>query len=95
MNESPGCFQRKAGSRLWARGDRQEVFFQKLSPQPLASRHREAVMIAIIDYGMGNLRSVHKAFAAVGHDAIVTRDSHVLNKPAILSFLESGLSLTA
>jgi glutamine amidotransferase len=41
-------------------------------------------MIAIIDYGMGNLRSVHKAFAAVGHDAVVTRDSRVLNKASHL-----------
>jgi len=31
-------------------------------------------MIAIIDYGMGNLRSVSKAFEAVGHRAVVTRD---------------------
>ena len=31
-------------------------------------------MIAIIDYGMGNLRSVFKAFEAVGHQAVVTRD---------------------
>ena len=31
-------------------------------------------MIAIIDYGMGNLRSVHKAFEAVGQRAVVTRD---------------------
>lgn len=31
-------------------------------------------MIAIIDYGMGNLRSVSKAFEAVGHKAVVTRD---------------------
>ena len=31
-------------------------------------------MIAIIDYGMGNLRSVWKAFEAVGHQAVVTRD---------------------
>ena len=30
-------------------------------------------MIAIIDYGMGNLRSVQKAFEAVGCDARVTR----------------------
>lgn len=36
-------------------------------------------MIAIIDYGMGNLRSVHKAFAAVGHDAVITREATVLN----------------
>ena len=32
-------------------------------------------MIAIIDYGMGNLRSVQKGFEAVGAEAIVTRDS--------------------
>ncbi len=32
-------------------------------------------MIAIIDYGMGNLRSVQKAFEAVGHEAVVTRDA--------------------
>jgi len=31
-------------------------------------------MIAIIDYGMGNLRSVQKAFEGMGHKAIVTRD---------------------
>jgi glutamine amidotransferase len=31
-------------------------------------------MIAIIDYGMGNLRSVQKGFERVGHHAEVTRD---------------------
>lgn len=31
-------------------------------------------MIAIIDYGMGNLRSVQKALQKVGHDAAVTSD---------------------
>ncbi|HEY2838924.1 MAG TPA: imidazole glycerol phosphate synthase subunit HisH [Pirellulales bacterium] len=31
-------------------------------------------MIAIIDYGMGNLRSVQKGFEKVGHRAIVTCD---------------------
>lgn len=35
-------------------------------------------MIAIIDYGMGNLRSVAKAFEAVGHQAVVTRDAGVI-----------------
>ena len=35
-------------------------------------------MIAIIDYGMGNLRSVSKAFEAVGHEAVVTRDARVI-----------------
>ncbi|HTP42513.1 MAG TPA: imidazole glycerol phosphate synthase subunit HisH [Nitrospiria bacterium] len=32
-------------------------------------------MIAIIDYGMGNLRSIHKAFEHVGHPAVVTRSA--------------------
>ncbi len=31
-------------------------------------------MIAIIDYGMGNLRSVQKGFEKVGHEAAVTSD---------------------
>jgi len=35
-------------------------------------------MIAIIDYGMGNLRSVQKAFEKVGHTATVTRDAKVI-----------------
>jgi glutamine amidotransferase len=33
------------------------------------------MMIAIIDYGMGNLRSVWKALESVGHEAMVTRDA--------------------
>jgi len=35
-------------------------------------------MIAIVDYGMGNLRSVSKAFEAVGHQAVVTRDKETI-----------------
>ena len=35
-------------------------------------------MIAIIDYGMGNLRSVEKAFTRVGHETIVTDDPAML-----------------
>ncbi|MBM4123984.1 MAG: imidazole glycerol phosphate synthase subunit HisH [Nitrospira sp.] len=35
-------------------------------------------MIAIIDYGMGNLRSVQKAFEAVGHQAAVTREPRAI-----------------
>ena len=31
-------------------------------------------MIAIVDCGMGNLRSVHKAFERVGHSARITQD---------------------
>ncbi len=35
-------------------------------------------MIAIIDYGMGNLRSVQKAFETVGHQAVVTRSAQAI-----------------
>jgi glutamine amidotransferase len=35
-------------------------------------------MIAIIDYGMGNLRSVEKAFERTGHAATITHDPAVL-----------------
>ena len=35
-------------------------------------------MIAIIDYGMGNLRSVQKGFEKVGSDAVVTQDPRVV-----------------
>ncbi|MEC7640944.1 MAG: imidazole glycerol phosphate synthase subunit HisH [Nitrospinota bacterium] len=35
-------------------------------------------MIAIIDYGMGNLRSVQKALHAVGADARITSDSRAI-----------------
>lgn len=35
-------------------------------------------MIAIVDYEMGNLRSVQKAFERVGHEAIITSDPKVL-----------------
>ena len=31
-------------------------------------------MIAIIDYGVGNLFSVEKAFAALGEEAKITND---------------------
>lgn len=34
--------------------------------------------VAIIDYGVGNLRSVEKAFAAMGCDAVVSSDEQVL-----------------
>ncbi|MBM2838018.1 MAG: Imidazole glycerol phosphate synthase subunit HisH [Deltaproteobacteria bacterium] len=51
-------------------------------------------MIAIIDYGMGNLRSVQKGFEKVGHNAVVTSDpetimgaSHVV-LPGVGAFLD-------
>jgi glutamine amidotransferase len=36
--------------------------------------------IAIIDYGMGNLRSVQKAFERLGHAAEVTRDAERITR---------------
>lgn len=36
--------------------------------------------IAIIDYGVGNLRSVQKAFAARGHAADITSDAAVIRR---------------
>jgi glutamine amidotransferase len=35
-------------------------------------------MIAIIDYGMGNLRSVQKGFEKIGSEAVVTADPQVV-----------------
>jgi len=37
-------------------------------------------MIAIVDYGMGNLRNVERALAAVGHRSQITSDPRVLDK---------------
>jgi glutamine amidotransferase len=37
-------------------------------------------VIAIIDYGVGNLRSVEKAFAAMGCDAVVSDDEKLLRE---------------
>lgn len=39
-------------------------------------------MIAIIDYGMGNLRSVQKGFEKIGAEAIVTADPRVVLQAA-------------
>ena len=36
--------------------------------------------VAIIDYGVGNLRSVEKAFAATGGEAVVSGDERVLRR---------------
>jgi glutamine amidotransferase len=37
-------------------------------------------MIAIVDYQMGNLRSVQKGFEKVGHQAVITSDPAVLER---------------
>jgi len=39
-------------------------------------------MIAIIDYGMGNLRSVEKAFAKLGSPVTITRDTQIISRAA-------------
>ncbi|MEJ2695893.1 MAG: imidazole glycerol phosphate synthase subunit HisH [Candidatus Sulfobium sp.] len=41
-------------------------------------------MIAIVDYGMGNLRSVEKGFKKVGVDAVVTSDPKVIDNAAAI-----------
>ena len=51
------------------RSARQVSFLQITSIQP---------MIAIIDYQMGNLRSVQKAFERVGHEAHITDDPSLI-----------------
>ena len=43
-------------------------------------RSLRIVMIAIVDYEMGNLRSVQKGFEAVGYDAVITRDPAVIDR---------------
>ncbi len=57
-------------------------------------------MIAIIDYGMGNLRSVEKGFLKVGVDAKVTNRPEVIDKadgvvlPGVGAFRECMRELT-
>lgn len=36
------------------------------------------IMVAIIDYNAGNLKSVEKALAAVGQESVITRDYHTI-----------------
>jgi glutamine amidotransferase len=58
-------------------------------------------MIAIVNYGVGNLRSVEKAFEAVGADAIVTKDAGAIRDaekvvlPGVGAFGECANSLRA
>ena len=54
------------------------MFIIRLSE--LAHRGCEDVMIAIIDYQMGNLRSVQKAFESLGTEAVITSDATVLQQ---------------
>jgi len=58
-------------------------------------------MIAIVDYGMGNLRSVQKGFEKVGADAVVTRkqdkirDADLLVLPGVGAFPKCMENLTS
>jgi glutamine amidotransferase len=58
-------------------------------------------MIAIVDYGVGNLRSVEKAFAAVGAQAVVTGEADVIRAaekivlPGVGAFGECARQLRA
>ena len=44
-------------------------------------------MIAIIDYGMGNLRSVQKALEFVGQTAVITDDPKEMRRADKVGFL--------
>jgi len=56
-------------------------------------------MIAIIDYGVGNLRSVEKAFHYIGREAVVTSDKELVMKadgvvlPGVGAFADAMKSL--
>src|SRR5438105_9221907 len=50
----------------------QSVSCRLLAPGTL--RMEEPEVIAIVDYGMGNLRSVEKALEKLGHAAAITSD---------------------
>lgn len=56
-------------------------------------------MIAIIDYGMGNLRSVQKAIEAVDHDALITSDPESIRRaskvilPGVGAFADAASEL--
>src|SRR5437763_1768393 len=52
-----------------------------ITNEPRATSH-ELSSIAIIDYGMGNLRSVQKGIERVGFSATVTRDRQCIEVPA-------------
>ncbi len=47
-------------------------------------------MIAIIDYGSGNLRSIANAFRRIGADACVTSDPQILEAADALVSLPQG-----
>ncbi len=58
-------------------------------------------MIAIVDYGVGNLFSLLSSFAAIGQEAVVTGDADVLHKadrlllPGVGAFRDAAAKLRA
>ena len=51
-------------------------------------------MIAVIDYGLGNLKSVHKAFKLLGYESkITTNRKQILDSQAIVSVSYTHLTL--
>jgi imidazole glycerol-phosphate synthase subunit HisH len=56
-------------------------------------------MIAILDFDMGNLRSIQKGFEQVGHEAVITRDqakiqsAHKLIIPGVGAFRDGMKNL--
>ena len=54
------------------------------------ANNSQRMSIAIIDYGIGNLRSVEKAFTAQGIEAVVTRDVKILRSADKLVLLGVG-----
>ncbi len=42
------------------------------------------MMIAIIDYGVGNIKNVYKAFTNLGLDVVVTSDKELINKSSVI-----------
>lgn len=58
-------------------------------------------MIAIIDYGVGNLFSIKSSFAAIGADAVITKDIEVIKNadkillPGVGAFEDAAAKLKA
>ena len=58
-------------------------------------------MIAIVDYGVGNLFSLNSSLAAIGADSVVTSDAEVLKKaeriilPGVGAFGDAAAKLRA
>ena len=54
------------------------------------SELQQAPCIGILDYGMGNLRSVHRAFLAAGADAEIVQHPHQMKDKVALVFPGQG-----